>query len=301
MSDSPSGGGGGALSFLSRFGFPFTQSIAISSAPHRGAPTKPDEAGSYAGGKALDGFDGADPTVAFGVQVGLTPRRLLAVLCYVYTVDFEAAAAEGFTLRPGGWCARIVLRDVALMLLYAGLWDWVLLHSPFAATARGWKYNKDAPSDEQTRRDVFWSTSSTLLSSAQEIALILWWLQAWGPPPPFFAAEGEATLFSVLGVGVGVRTVLLLIWSATVKYWRLVHFYIIHRGMHPWWDRKNGLAQLDVGAFLYRHVHSLHLKSYNPTAWIGISVHPLESTAYFSAALIPLAFASGQHPYVCTF
>lgn len=32
----------------------------------------------------------------------------------------------------------------------------------------------------------------------------------------------------------------------------------VHRAMHPWWDRKNGLADGDVGAFLYRWAHSLH-------------------------------------------
>ena len=47
-------------------------------------------------------------------------------------------------------------------------------------------------------------------------------------------------------------------------------------------------------AFLYRWVHSHHHKSYNPTAWSGISMTPVESTAYFSAALIPLLFASGS-------
>ena len=35
---------------------------------------------------------------------------------------------------------------------------------------------------------------------------------------------------------------------------RGIHFFTCHRGMHPWWDRKLGLMQGDVGAFLYRYV-----------------------------------------------
>jgi sterol desaturase/sphingolipid hydroxylase (fatty acid hydroxylase superfamily) len=36
----------------------------------------------------------------------------------------------------------------------------------------------------------------------------------------------------------------------------------------------------DVGRFLYKHVHSLHHKSYNPTAFSGTSMHPVEAFMY---------------------
>ena len=54
----------------------------------------------------------------------------------------------------------------------------------------------------------------------------------------------------------------------------------------------------DVGRFLYKHVHSLHHKSYNPTAFSGTSMHPVESALYFSAALIPVALGAAVHPAV---
>jgi cytochrome b involved in lipid metabolism len=81
-------------------------------------------------------------------------------------------------------------------------------------------------------------------------------------------------------------------------YWRIAHFYWIHRTMHPWWDRNNTLAQGDLGAVLYRYVHSHHHKSYNPTSWSGISMYPVESISYISAALIPLMFRCGCHPWI---
>merc|ERR1719456_1217922 len=76
------------------------------------------------------------------------------------------------------------------------------------------------------------------------------------------------------------------------------HFFCIHRCMHPWWDRSNTLASGDIGAVLYRYVHAHHHKSYNPTAWSGISMLPIESISYLSAALVPMLFRSGCHPWL---
>lgn len=44
-------------------------------------------------------------------------------------------------------------------------------------------------------------------------------------------------------------------------YWRLTHFWFVHRMMHPW--RTKWVP--DIGKQLYKHVHSLHHKSYNPS------------------------------------
>ena len=81
--------------------------------------------------------------------------------------------------------------------------------------------------------------------------------------------------------------------------WRVPHFHIIHRLMHPW--RWNGIPGekffeqftnclshyclvSDIGKFLYRKVHALHHKSYNPTAFSGTNMHPIEATLYYTAA-----------------
>ncbi len=64
--------------------------------------------------------------------------------------------------------------------------------------------------------------------------------------------------------------------------------------MHPWWSIQNGLRQGDIGAFLYRHVHSFHHRSRNPGPWSGLSMHPIEHFFYYSAAYIPLLFTC--HP-----
>jgi len=83
-----------------------------------------------------------------------------------------------------------------------------------------------------------------------------------------------------------------LAWVITITHWRIPHFWLIHRAMHPW----KTTAVPDVGKFLYRHVHSLHHKSYNPTSFSGTNMHPVESLLYFSAALIAVPF--GCHPAI---
>lgn len=47
--------------------------------------------------------------------------------------------------------------------------------------------------------------------------------------------------------------------------------------MHPWFPKNNKGMVPDVGRFLYKYIHSLHHKSYNPTAFSGTNMHPIEA------------------------
>lgn len=76
------------------------------------------------------------------------------------------------------------------------------------------------------------------------------------------------------------------------------NFSWCHRGMHPWWDRRLGLLDGDVGAWLYRIAHSLHHKSYNPGPWAGLSMHPIEHFLYYSCAWLPPLLGLTCHPLV---
>ena len=49
-----------------------------------------------------------------------------------------------------------------------------------------------------------------------------------------------------------------------------VHFFFIHRLIHT--------------PFLYKHVHSVHHNSINPSPWSSLSMHPVESALYFAEA-----------------
>jgi hypothetical protein len=48
-----------------------------------------------------------------------------------------------------------------------------------------------------------------------------------------------------------------------------------------WWfgrmylPKSSAYAHFDLGRLLYRHVHSLHHRSYNTGPWSGIAMHPV--------------------------
>jgi len=293
--------------------WPVRNLVNFASADGSAARTS-DEKGRFSGGRLRPYHDRLADYV--GVFFGQLPKIAIAAACWHYTVDMEAAAAGGtwsaaFTLScpaPGsvggvvgcGWAARIVLRDLFLMLCVAGLWDWLLYFSPLKDRLAPYKFNAKYPPLSQLRRDVGWTLCATLLASAQEVLLMRWWggghfkAALFGAPHDAaeLAVPHDAPFFG------SSYTPYYLAWAGTMLYWRISHFFFIHRGMHPWWDRKGGLHNGDVGAFLYRHVHAHHHQSYNPTAFSGFSMTPVESIAYMSAALVPLCFRHGCHPWL---
>jgi len=253
-----------------------------------------------------------------GVQAGSLPKLGLAWVCHRWTVDMHSASL-GFDFSLGGWASMVVLRDLFLMVFVCGLWDWLLYFSPLKQRLAKYKLSSQYPDLAQFRRDAFWTLSATLLGSLQEVLMMRWWASGsfvaapFGSAPageervpwnvPFFGTEETADFslrapFGDYALHFHPHTLGFLLWTATMFYWRITHFYFLHRGMHPWFDRKAGLAQGDIGAFLYRWVHAHHHKSYNPTAFSGISMTPVESIGYLSAALIPLLFRSGCHPFI---
>lgn len=89
------------------------------------------------------------------------------------------------------------------------------------------------------------------------------------PPhcPAFLCSRYDTT---VRGPSLGLVTVaglLLYLWGDT-------HFYWTHRLLHTPW--------------LYRNVHKVHHRSFNPNPFSGLSMHWFEQIVYFSAA--PLIF-----------
>merc|ERR1719320_1757188 len=81
-------------------------------------------------------------------------------------------------------------------------------------------------------------------------------------------ATGKLTLTTSLSSAPYLNLVMALL----LTHYRIPHFHLIHRAMHPW----KTTTFPDIGKFLYRQEC------------------PVESTLYYSAALIPVAF--GLHP-----
>ena len=244
----------------------------------------PEAASAEGADEKFRGTPVAPLSTHLAVQAGGLPRLALALLCFAALPDAHTLATLSWS-----WAAPIILRDLAITLFVAGAWDAALYSawSPWAPRARALKFNPAPPRATQFVHDAFWSLCSTLVSSAAEVLLLHAW--ARGALPSALAPAALPAVWWRHGPT--------LAWVLSMPYVRIVHFFCVHRAMHA------GLVVpglgVDVGAFLYKHVHALHHKSRNPTAWSGVSMHPVESTLYYSAMLVPALL--GAHPLIFLF
>jgi hypothetical protein len=201
---------------------------------------------------------------------------------------FSGAAKEGYNWS---WMAPILIRNVAFAWVVCGFWDWILYFSPLKDKLHPFKHNPVYPSFPQFAHDATFTTISVVLASFLEIAMCRGWANGSIPYQP----------------GLHAHLLTNFLWAMLINYWRIPHFFFTHRLMHPWAGPKEDSVKIaltrdvvirvpDLGKFLYKHVHALHHKSYNPTAFSGTSMHPVESAIYYTAALIPVFFAI--HPIV---
>jgi len=166
------------------------------------------------------------------------------------------------------WMWPLLVRNLLATWIIAGSWDFFLYFSPLSKKIEHKKMNPIMPGLGQFKHDAFWTTQASVCGTAVE-----WWichLYANGDYPRLLS---DHPIFNFIA-------------AITITHWRIPQFYLIHRGMHPW---KNKWGP-DVGKFLYKHVHSLHHKSPNPTAFSGTSMHPVEATLYYMASFCILPF-----------
>lgn len=225
---------------------------------------------------------------AIACHCGHLLELLVAMVCYL--VLFPATMPDAATIQFG-WIAKVVAFNLACMFVCCGGWHWFTYSSHFHVGMQKGKYNpknqyeKDAPdqvkmfqsSTGNLEREIFFNTLGWLQSSAYQCTMMHLWASGVVPYYDSFWSVPAWSLFHL----------------AFVTYWREFHFYWCHRAIHPWW--KGGtLATGDLGAFLYKHVHSLHHKSHNPGPWSGLSMHPVEHFLYYTCTLLPLFFKA--HP-----
>ena len=227
------------------------------------------------------------PAAAAGAY-GLLVRAHLShglefALALAYYLFFWPWAIARAGVVSADWVAQVFAYTLLCGWCLYAFWHALLYLSPVArGPVRGAKFNAEDPYAVEAggratlAREVLLTTAGLAQSAAWQCAYM--WLLASGRLPYVrdFAAGGAAA------VAFNVASVL------AVTYWRQLHFYAVHRFMHPWWSASAGLAQGDVGACMYRWVHSLHHKSYNPGPWAGLSMHPVEHLFYYSCCLLPL-------------
>lgn len=274
----------------------------LPSTPARGhGPDGSTPAATHFSGKPV--ADTAMDHVA--VQLSTLPKLALAAFVWARLSGDASSWASSAAAMDRDWVLSIFVRDMVMTWLIAGGWEFTLYsrYSPFSARLKGHKLNPEPPAPNPDRwpfsnahaHDAFWSTVSTLIWSAMEVATAHAWAVGRVALPAGGAKPGDAWWLNTAT----------LAWLATMPYWRLAHFYFLHRSMHKWFPgRAPGTGWCpDVGAQLYKWVHALHHKSKNPTCWSGVSMHPLESSTYYTAMWVPIAVAAamglpGVHPIV---
>jgi len=214
-----------------------------------------------------------------------TRSFLIAYICIYGLYDhanhpYPAFGAAQHLAAWRTWAWPIITRNFLLAWLICGSWDWFLYFSPWAPKLHKYKLNPNYPSRQQFVHDAFFTSTATLMMSLLECITC----HLWASGVLKYQYDLSETPISNF------------LWAITITHWRVPHFWLMHRGMHPWFSLHNKSPIPDVGRFLYKHVHSLHHKSYNPTAFSGTSMHPIESFTYFTAALICVPF--GCHPTI---
>lgn len=174
------------------------------------------------------------------------------------------------------WVGLLLLRNMLAVFLFYGAFELRL----YVRRRQGnrFKFNAKFPSD--TKSDAF-----------------------------FFGKQNVDNMIRTFGIGVPIWTAyeVLILWAfangyvpmanlAANAWWLAVialllpmfhelHFYLIHRAIHI--------------PVLYKHIHSVHHNSINPSPWSSLSMHPVEHLLYFSGCLIHLVIHS--HPLLAIY
>ena len=207
-------------------------------------------------------------------------KVLFAAWAYYCCGAVDKAAAAALAPR---WVATVLARDVAVTWAVGSLWDFLHLHprSPLYAQLQPHKFKPQAPPPGQVPHDALFATCTAAIAAAFEVGL----LHLWG--------RGSLRLAELPGDAwyADPATLALLL---LLPYLQIVHFFVTHRAMHRWWSARGQWP--DPGQWLYTHVHSLHHRSRDPTAFSGISMHPVEG-ALFMTTMVGAALC-GAHPIV---
>eukprot|EP00325_Prymnesiales_sp_UTEX-LB-985_P011321 CAMPEP_0174759824 /NCGR_PEP_ID=MMETSP1094-20130205/108464_1 /TAXON_ID=156173 /ORGANISM="Chrysochromulina brevifilum, Strain UTEX LB 985" /LENGTH=326 /DNA_ID=CAMNT_0015965765 /DNA_START=49 /DNA_END=1029 /DNA_ORIENTATION=- len=204
-----------------------------------------------------------------------------AVLAYVTYVVIPHPGLQAVEWRSG-WVSLVLVRNLTLTLgIYAG-WHHLLYESAATRLDKACKYSTsnlladgtlDPTKGYDPARDRRLTFVGVLIASAFECLMLHMWATKSLPSYDNLSSRPQ-------------RSLLLLL---VIPYWSDVHFFAIHRLIHPW-RLPYGLP--DPGHLLYRHVHSVHHKAYNPGPWSGLAMHPIEHALFFSSILVPFQ----QHP-----
>ena len=139
----------------------------------------------------------------------------------------------------------IVCRNALLVFVVYSIWHHAMYtHTPALSTH---KYNPRYPPAWEHDAARRWTMVGSLMGSLYELAAIQWW------------AGGDRCNDDARDVSSLSLLVMSWLLACLVSD---VHFWLVHRAMHPWGWSVPGVG--DVGKILYQHVHYLHHLRHNP-------------------------------------
>ncbi len=193
---------------------------------------------------------------------------IAAVYWFFLTPSVETLSTFSF-----GWIALLYLRNSAAVLIFYGAMEFRLYMRRRQGTA--FKYNGQFPADKPS--DVFWFRNQIVDGIVRTFLTGV----------PIWTAV-EAVILWCYANGIGSWTTLsehpvaLIVLWLLIPFWHETHFFCIHRLIHV--------------PVLYKHIHSVHHNSINPSPWSSLSMHPVEQFLFFSAAFLHLIVLS--HPMI---
>lgn len=240
----------------------------------------------------------------------------LIVYAYSWPSPEAAAGIPGLRNILTSWIGSVLLRNLFFEISFYEFWHQLLYGVLASEAVTRHRYSATSPYDpgpagRPAQRSVwverFWTINGFVWSTAWECFIIHIW--ASGAIPLCDDGSGVTSASGAGPLGLGCQMPdpsvsdfqarpMLLLWfmlgfPLTTQF-RGLHFFLVHRCMHPWFGIGRSALDGDIGATLYRWVHSLHHKSYNPGPWSSLSMHPVEHLLYFSCFL--LAFVVPYHP-----
>ncbi len=198
----------------------------------------------------------------FGFPGYLWPWNAIYMLIAIGTWLYLQPALERCVVFQVDWIAEMYARNIAMLVVIAGAWH--VWFYRFKAQGTRYKYtskwlatsNRKFLWGNQLRDNIFWScVSGGTIWTAYEVVSM--WAYA-NEIIPYVDWRTEPVYCALLLCGI--------------QFWRLFHFYWVHRLIH--WKP------------LYKSAHYLHHKNINIGPWSGLAMHPIEHLLYFSCILI---------------
>ncbi len=168
-----------------------------------------------------------------------------------------------------GWILKLLVFNTIAVFAFFGIYEWRLYIS--RAQGNRFKYNGKWPSENKS--DVFWFKSQNIDGMLRTLfhAMPIWLALEVGILYAY--ANGY-----VPWVSFAEHPYYLVVLMLLMPIIHETHFYLIHRLIHI--------------PFLYKHVHSIHHNSVNPSPYSSLSMHPVELVLYLGMALWHLVIPS---------